>query len=99
MTPEIELVILVGFGILGYIFRKLQFDIAPLILAMIIGPILELKFRQSLMSSGGSFSIFWKSPIAMVLIIVSFLLFVWNLYRASRPTKAAWEQVLEESEE
>jgi putative tricarboxylic transport membrane protein len=97
-ASTLELVILVGFGVLGYVFRKLQFDIAPLILAMIIGPILELKFRQTLMSSGGSFSIFWERPIARILIIVSFLLLIWNFYRAIRPTKAAWEQVLEESE-
>jgi putative tricarboxylic transport membrane protein len=93
-----ELVILLGFGALGYVFRKLEYDIAPFILAMIIGPTLEMAFRQSLMRSGGSFSIFWQSPIAMMLIALSCLLFLWNLYRSLRPTKASWERALEESE-
>ncbi len=96
-SSVVELVILLFFGVLGYIFRKLDFDIAPFILAMIIGPTLEMAFRQSLMRSAGSFSIFFKSPIACVLIALSCLLFIWNIYRAVRPKKA-WEKALEEGE-
>ena len=92
-----ELIVLLGFGILGFIFRRLQFDIAPLVLAMIIGPATEMAFRQSLMRSGGSFSIFVGSPIALILLTCSFLLVFWNVYRALRPSKAIWERVLEES--
>jgi putative tricarboxylic transport membrane protein len=91
-----ELVILLSFGCLGYAFRKLEYDVAPMILAMIIGPTLEMNFRQSLMRSGGSFSIFLGSPIAVTLSIVSFLLLVWSIYRALRQTKASWEKALEE---
>ena len=91
-----ELVILLSFGCLGYVFRKFEYDVAPMILAMIIGPTLEMNFRQSLMRSGGSFSIFLGSPIAITLIIVSFLLLVWSIYRALRQTKASWEKALEE---
>jgi putative tricarboxylic transport membrane protein len=93
-----ELVIVLGFGVLGYVFRKLQYDIAPFVLAIIIGPTLEMAFRQSLMRSGGSFSIFWQSTIAMTLILSSCLLFLWNLYRSLRPRKASWEKALEEGE-
>jgi len=67
-------------------------------LAMIIGPTMEISFRQSLMRSGGSFAIFLRSPIAVTLITVSFLLFCWNIYRGLRPAKAAWEKALEEGE-
>ena len=62
-----ELVILLGFGVIGYVFRKLEYDIAPFILAMIIGPVIEMAFRQSLMRSGGSFSIFMESPICIAI--------------------------------
>jgi putative tricarboxylic transport membrane protein len=96
-SSVIELVILLFFGVLGYIFRKLDFDIAPFILAMIIGPTLEMSFRQSLMRSAGSFSIFLKSPIACTLIVLSCLLLIWNVFRAVRPKKA-WEKALEEGE-
>jgi putative tricarboxylic transport membrane protein len=90
-----ELTILLGFGVLGYFFRKIQFDIAPMVLAMIIGPTLEIAFRQSLMRSAGSFAIFWQSSIALTLISLSFLLFLWNIYRSLKP-KASWEKALEE---
>ena len=93
----VELAILLIFGVLGYIFRKLDFDIAPFILALLIGPTIEMAFRQSLMRSAGSFSIFFESPIACTLIVLSCLLFVWNVYRAVRPKKA-WEKALEEGE-
>jgi putative tricarboxylic transport membrane protein len=92
-----ELLILAGFGVFGYVFRKLEYDIAPFILAMIIGPTIEMAFRQSLMRSGGSFAIFWQSPIAVTLIGLSGALVLWNIYRALRP-KASWEKALEEGE-
>ncbi len=91
-----DLMVLLSFGIVGYIFRKIEFDMAPFILAMLIGPPLEMAFRQSLMRSGGSFYIFLEKPIALVLIISSFLLLVWNILRGLRPVRASWEKALEE---
>jgi putative tricarboxylic transport membrane protein len=95
-ASKFDLLLLLGFGILGYLFKKFQFDIAPLILAMIIGPILEIQLRQSLMNSGGSLSIFWERPIALTLLVISILMLLWNIYRSLRTTKAAWEKALEE---
>jgi putative tricarboxylic transport membrane protein len=95
-TSTFELAVLLGFGILGYFIRKMKYDMAPLILAMIIGPTMELSLRQALMRSDGSFAIFWDSPITMILIGVSLLLLAWNVYRGIRPTKASWEKALEE---
>ncbi len=95
-SSKFELGILLFFGVLAYTLRKLEYDVPPLVLALIVGRTMERSFRQSLMRSGGSLAIFWESPIAMVLIILAALLFFWNLYRSLRPTKAAWEKVLEE---
>jgi putative tricarboxylic transport membrane protein len=97
-SSVVELVILLVFGVLGFVFRKLDFDIAPFILALIIGPTLEMTFRQSLMRSAGSFSIFFRSPIACTLISLSCLLFIWNIYRTARSKRASWEKALEEGE-
>jgi putative tricarboxylic transport membrane protein len=94
-SSTVELVILLTCGVLGYVFRKLDFDIAPFILAIIIGPTLENAFRWSLMRSAGSFAIFVRSPIAAVLITLSGLLLIWNVYRTLRP-KREWEKALEE---
>jgi putative tricarboxylic transport membrane protein len=93
-----ELGVLVAFGALGYLFRKLDYDLAPFVLAMIIGPAIEMAFRRSLMQRGGSFSVFLESPITLTLLSLSLVLFVWNIYRALRPEKAAWEKALEESD-
>ena len=48
-SSTFELWVLLSFGILGYIFQKLRFNVGPLILAMILGPITEMSFRQALM--------------------------------------------------
>jgi TctA family transporter len=79
-----ELLVLLGSGVLGYFFRKLKYDLAPFILALIIGPTLEETFRQSLMRSAGSFSIFWQRPITLTLIGFALLLLAWNIYKGIR---------------
>ena len=56
--------------------------------------IMEIAFRQSLMRSGDSFMIFVEQPIALTLVVASCLLFLWNIYRAFKPSKASWEQAL-----
>jgi putative tricarboxylic transport membrane protein len=94
-SSTVELIILLTCGVMGYVFRKLDFDVAPFILAIIIGPTLENAFRWSLMRSAGSFAIFVHSPITAVLITLSALLLIWNVYRTLRP-KRDWEKALEE---
>lgn len=91
-----DLIVLLCFGVFGYVFRKLQYDVTSFILAMILGPMMEMTFRQSLMRSAGSFSIFWESSISLVLMVASGLLLLWNIYRELRPTKATWESALKE---
>ena len=59
---------LVGFGLFGYLLRKLRFEPGPLVLAFVLGPMVESSMRQSLLMSGGSFSIFLARPISMALI-------------------------------
>jgi putative tricarboxylic transport membrane protein len=93
-----QLWVLLGFGVLGYGISKLEFDIAPLILAMVLGNMTELEFRRTLMLSGGSLSILYKSPITLLILVLSLTLLLWNIYRALRPNKAEWEKALEESE-
>ena len=50
-----EILIMLGFGLIGYILRKLRFDTGPLLLAFILGPMVEKSLRQSLILSGGAF--------------------------------------------
>lgn len=74
-----DLYIAVAFGGLGYILKKLKFDMTPLILAFILGPMMEKGFRQSMLMSGGSFDIFFGRPgtitigIGLVVIITGLM--------------------------
>jgi len=70
------------FGGVGFVLRKCRFDVAPLVLALILGPMMELAFRQSLMMSGGDFKVFFGSPIAVVLLSVSALLILGTAVRS-----------------
>ncbi len=62
--------VMLGFGIIGYVLRKLDFPLAPAILAMILGPMMEKSLRTTLEISGGSFAIFLDRPVALVLLVI-----------------------------
>jgi putative tricarboxylic transport membrane protein len=64
------------FGIVGYLFRKFDYEAAPLVLAFVLGQLFESNLRQSLTLSKGSFSIFFTSPISAVSIILAIVLLV-----------------------
>ena len=59
---------LVGFGIFGYLLKKLGFESGPLVLAFVLGPMVEGALRQSLLMSGGNFGIFVERPISLALV-------------------------------
>jgi putative tricarboxylic transport membrane protein len=65
------------FGIMGYVFKKLDYPIAPMVLALVLGDMAESALRQSLIMSQGSPLIFLSSPISAALVVASILLFVW----------------------
>jgi putative tricarboxylic transport membrane protein len=60
--------VMLGFGVLGYILRKLDLPLAPAILALILGPMMEKSLRTTLEISGGSFAIFLDRPLALALL-------------------------------
>ena len=59
-----EVWIMIFFGLVGYVMKKTDYEFAPMVLALVIAPIFENAFRQSLILSGGSFSIFVTQPLA-----------------------------------
>jgi len=62
------------FGVVGYLMRKLDYPMAPAVLAIVLGPLAEPAFRQSLLISGGSFSIFFTRPIAGSIMVIALIL-------------------------
>ena len=65
---------MVIFGILGYLMRKYKYDTPPLVLAFVLGPIMEASLRRSLLLSNGSPLIFFERPISVGLLLVTFVL-------------------------
>jgi putative tricarboxylic transport membrane protein len=71
-------------GIFGYLARKLKFDLGPLLLAFVLGPIMERSLRQALLMSHGSFGIFFTRPISGALMATAILFVLYNLWSAQR---------------
>jgi TctA family transporter len=68
------------FGLVGYAFKKLDYPIAPLVLAMVIGDKAEDAFRQSMIMSGGSLTTFWSNGLSGSLMTLAFALLLWPLF-------------------
>ena len=69
--------LMIVFGIVGYLMRKLDYPLAPAVLAIVLGPLAEPAMRQSLIISEGSLMIFFErtyaGPIMVAAIILLFL--------------------------
>ena len=82
------------FGLVGYMMRKLNYPMAPAVLAIVLGPLAEPALRQSLLISGGSFSIFFNRPFAAVIMVIAVVLLVLPLLKGvydkfnKRPSEA-----------
>jgi putative tricarboxylic transport membrane protein len=68
--------VMLTFGVLGYLMRKYKFEGAPMVLAFVLGPMLETSLRQSLLLSDGSFLIFFTRPIAAGGMIVTLFMLI-----------------------
>ena len=88
----VEIVVMLGFGIFGFFMRRVGFEGAPFILALVLGPIMETSLRQSLLISRGDFSIFINRPICAVLIALTAAFLIWPILR---PKKKRGELSLE----
>jgi putative tricarboxylic transport membrane protein len=66
-----DVVVMLVFGVVGYFMRKFRYEGAPLILAFILGPLMERSFIQSLNMSGGSYKIFFERPFSAVTMIIA----------------------------
>ncbi len=76
-----EVVQVLIFGVLGYFCKKTDYPVSPLILAIVLGPMTEWTFRQSLLQGGGSPMIFVTHPIAFALLLISVVLYAVPIYR------------------
>ncbi|MCJ7594348.1 MAG: tripartite tricarboxylate transporter permease [Desulfobacterales bacterium] len=71
-----DVILLMIFGLLGYLFKKFEYEPAPLILAFVLGPMVEANLRQSLLFSSGSFLIFFTRPISAILVSIAIIMII-----------------------
>ena len=86
-----DIYVMIAFGVLGYLMRKFGYEPAPLVLAFVLGPLMENNLRKALIISDGSFRIFFERPISLTCLIVALLLLgsaVLPALRAKRETIA-----------
>ena len=70
-----EIIIMITFGVVGYLMRKFKYEAAPFVFALVLGPMMENSLRQSLLMSEGSFAIFFTRPISCIQMIIGIILF------------------------
>jgi putative tricarboxylic transport membrane protein len=75
-------------GVVGYLLRKARFDPAPIVLAMVLGPMMEQALRQGLMMSRGEFGIFLSRPISAAMLAVAGLVLLGHLISVIRRARA-----------
>lgn len=69
-----EAFIMIIFGVLGYVFKKFGYDSTPMILAMVLGPMMEVALRRSLLHSSGDPTVFISRPLSLALLSIAFFL-------------------------
>jgi TctA family transporter len=79
-----DILLVAGFGLLGYILRILKFETTPVLLGVILGPLMEEYVRRALMITNGDFSIFVTRPISLTFMLLSMLLLAWTLLKRPR---------------
>jgi putative tricarboxylic transport membrane protein len=80
--------VMLGFGVVGYVFKKLDVPAAPMVLTFILGPLMERGLRQSLEMSDGSFLIFFERPISATLLALAAVVLLTSSLSMFRQVKA-----------
>lgn len=75
-----DVIVMILFGIVGYLLRKFHYEAAPLIMAFVLGPILEVAFRQSLTLSHGNPIVFIQRPVSACFLIVAVFILVLPIF-------------------
>jgi putative tricarboxylic transport membrane protein len=72
------------FGVLGYLFKKLKYPLAPLVLALVLGDMSEASFRQAMLLSQGDLAIFWSNGLVGSIVLLALVMLVSPLWGIAR---------------
>jgi putative tricarboxylic transport membrane protein len=79
-----DVYLMLGFGVVGYLMKKLKFDAPPLVLAFVLGPLVEYYFKSALMFSRGDFAVFFTRPISLACLAITAVIFISSILSALR---------------
>jgi putative tricarboxylic transport membrane protein len=87
-----DLLVMLFFGVVGYLFRKYGYSLAPMVLAFVLGQRMEQSLRQSLILSDGSFLIFFTRPISVVAMALAFFLLLSSFFPSFKKKRKEIEE-------
>ena len=76
------------FGVAGYALRKLDYPMAPLVLAIVLGPLAERSFRQTLIAEQGDWTVWFTRPISAICLAVAAALFLYPIFLTFKRRRA-----------
>ncbi len=79
-----DVVLMLVFGVVGYLFKKLKYPMAPMVLALVLGDMAEASFRQAMLLSQGSLSIFWSNGLVGSIFGLALIMLVWPMWNAAK---------------
>ena len=86
-----DILLMLGIGIAGYLIRKIDVPLGPIVLALILGPMVEENFRRTLVMSHGDYSVFVTRPIAVTLLIFSAISIITTIIRERKGKRIVGE--------
>lgn len=86
-NAEFDIVLMLVFGVIGYVLKKLDYPLAPLVLALVLGDRTEEAFRQSLLVSEGDLSVFFHGWLSGSIMTAGIVLLAWPLIAAAWPRR------------
>jgi TctA family transporter len=73
-----DVIMMMVFGVLGYVLKKCNYPLAPLVLALVLGKMAEESFRQSLLSSQGNLGIFFSNGLVSTIMVLGLVALFWS---------------------
>jgi putative tricarboxylic transport membrane protein len=83
-NAQFDIWLMLIFGVIGYVFKKLNYPLAPMVLALVLGDRAEDAFRQSMLASKGGLGIFWSNPLVGTVMTLAVASLAWSLFGTLR---------------
>ena len=82
-----DIFLMIGIAVVATILRLYDFPMPPLILAFVLGGLMEENLRRSLLISDGSWTFLWDRPLTLCIMVTILLIVFWQIYNSFKPSK------------